>query len=185
MPSVSSTSANTGTAAGGHDRVHRRDERERGHDHLVAAADAERRQRAPQRGRAVGDRDARTGSRAARTRRARSRRPPRPRGRPCTGTATGSRSTAATRVGLLAARCSAAPFEKSSASRRTGAPPSIASTNGSYRCGRVVRTWNRARCRRASSRPVRPGRLRHLRARQTDRTGSSGSRRGSSASRVP
>ena len=56
-PSVSSISANTGTAAADDDRVDRRDERERGHDHLVAAPDAQGRERAPQRRGAVRDGD--------------------------------------------------------------------------------------------------------------------------------
>jgi hypothetical protein len=46
-----------GHRAGRDDRVHRRDERERRHHDLVAAADAERRERAAQRGCAVGDPD--------------------------------------------------------------------------------------------------------------------------------
>ena len=80
-----------GNGTGGDDGVHRRDEREGGDDDLVATADAERRERAPQRGGAVGHRDREGRSRGSRRPLARSRRPCRRLGRPCSGTASGSR----------------------------------------------------------------------------------------------
>ena len=79
-----------GHRAGGDDRVDGGDERERGNDDLVAAADAERRERAAQRRGAVGDGDRVRAAERRRTRPARSRRPRRRRRRPCSGTANGS-----------------------------------------------------------------------------------------------
>ena len=123
--------------ARGDDGVHGGDERERGDDHLVAAADAERGERAPQRRGAVRDRD---GVRAAEhVARGPLEVGDRARWRAVLVAEQRTAATTAATASASSAPSSAAPFAKSSGSVRTGVPPSIASVKSSRSTQAIVR----------------------------------------------